>query len=344
MKRRFVSACPILAAIPLLFIAMADTGEKNPPKARKFEFSYSATIKGLPLGNHRVRVWIPLASSDRNQEVVVKKISSPVPTRITRDTEYGNRTLYAEVVHSRESNALFSLEYEVTRREYSKGGYDELMQYNNDSMTTTPSLARFLKPDLLVPVGGKLRTLADEHTQGKRGPVEKAYALYDYVFRTLRYDKSGAGWGRGDALWACDAKHGNCTDFHSLFIAMMRAEKIPARFEIGFPLPEGSTEGEIPGYHCWAEFYLAGAGWVPVDISEAWKNPSRHDYFFGTLDANRVKLTVGRDLALTPRQDGPLLNYFVYPYVEVDGKPYQDLERKFSFREDSVQGGNSAGR
>ncbi len=70
-----------------------------------------------------------------------------------------------------------------------------------------------------------------------------------------------------------------------------------------------------------------------MDISEAWKDPSKHDYFFGTLDASRVQFTVGRDLTLVPKQDGPPLNYFIYPYVEVDGKPYEKVEKKFAFRE-----------
>jgi transglutaminase-like putative cysteine protease len=113
---------------------------------------------------------------------------------------------------------------------------------------------------------------------------------------------------------------------------MARAEGIPVRFEIGFPLPPAS-EGGIPGYHCWAEFYVNGPGWVPVDISEAWKDPHKHDYFFGTLDANRVQFSVGRDLELQPKQDGGLLNYFIYPYVEVDGKPFEGVDKKFSFRE-----------
>jgi len=55
---------------------------------------------------------------------------------------------------------------------------------------------------------------------------------------------------------------------------MMRSSNIPARFEIGFPLPEAKVEADIPGYHCWAEFYLQGTGWVPVDASEASKNPA----------------------------------------------------------------------
>jgi hypothetical protein len=44
-----------------------------------------------------------------------------------------------------------------------------------------------------------------------------------------------------------------------------------------------------------------------------------------------VQFSTGRDIILSPKQDGPALNYFVYPYVEVDGKPYEKIDKKFSF-------------
>ena len=47
------------------------------------------------------------------------------------------------------------------------------------------------------------------------------------------------------------------------------------------------------------------------------------DYFFGSVDANRVQFSTGRDITLSPQQDGPPLNYFVYPYVEIDGKAHE---------------------
>src|SRR5258708_40263848 len=110
----------------------------------------------------------------------------------------------------------------------------------------------------------------------------------------MGYGKSGEGWGRGDAMWACDSKRGNGTDFHSVLIGTMRSSGIPARFEIGFPLRENRNEGDIPGYHyCWAEFYVEGIGWVPVDASEVSKNPPKRDYFFAAVDADRVMSTYG---------------------------------------------------
>ena len=153
---------------------------------------------------------------------------------------------------------------------------------------------------MLVPVTGLPADLAAKVTQGKTDPLDKARAIYDYVFTTMRYDKTGTGWGHGDVLYACDAKKGNCTDFHSLFIAMARSQGIPARFEIGFPLPPDKHSSEIAGYHCWSDFWIDGKGWVPVDISEAWKHQEKRDYFFGSHDVNRVQFSMGRDLRLNP--------------------------------------------
>jgi len=86
-------------------------------------------------------------------------------------------------------------------------------------------------------------------------------------------------------------------------------------------------------YHCWAEFYVRDLGWVPVDASEAAKDPKRRDYFFGAHDENRVEFTRGRDLTLTPKQKGEALNYFIYPYAEVDGRPFSGFDRIFKYRD-----------
>jgi transglutaminase-like putative cysteine protease len=193
-------------------------------------------------------------------------------------------------------------------------------------------LKRFLQPDRRVPLAGPITELSAEQTRGIQDPMAKARAIYDYVIATMRYDKSGTGWGNGDAIWACTAKRGNCTDFHSLFIGMMRAAGIPARFEIGFSLPEDQHGGTIPGYHCWAEFYVAPYGWIPVDASEAWKHPEKKNYFFGAHDDNRLQFSVGRDIRLDPPQQGEPLNYFIYPYAEVDGKTFA-LKSEFSFQD-----------
>jgi transglutaminase-like putative cysteine protease len=295
-------------------------------ESRHFTFHYAFTVKNLPAGQ-KVRVWIPTAQSDTYQEVKIVSATGDLPLNHTRESKYGDEIYFAES-KSVQPELHFDIEYDVVRHE--RVALKAATSVVPASITTKER-QEDLQADALVPIIGVPADLAAEVTQGKSDPVEKARAIYDYVFTTMRYDKTGTGWGRGDVLYACDAKKGNCTDFHSLFIAMARSEGIPARFEIGFPLPADKHSGEIAGYHCWSDFYVDGKGWIPVDISEAWKHPEKRDYFFGAHDVNRVQFSMGRDLRLNPAQEGKPLNYFVYPYVEVGGKEYPNVSLAFSF-------------
>lgn len=323
----------LLAGLAMVAGALLCAGTQETPRSRTFEFTYVTRIPVLPPGSDKLRVWIPVPESDPYQQVSNLTIESPIPYKIHREPEYRNQYAYFEI----EPAALAApievrLRFRTERREH-KVSLNPAATRTNSNGKASPQMARYLKSDRLVPVDGIIAALAEQETRGRQLPLDKARAIYDYVVSTLRYDKSGEGWGRGDAIYACTVRKGNCTDFHALFIGMMRAAGIPARFEIGFPLPTDQREGEIGGYHCWAQFYLEGIGWVPVDASEAWKNPARRDYFFGAHDEHRVLFTRGRDVRFNPAQQGEPLNYFIYPYAELDAKPFPNLEYKFSFRD-----------
>jgi transglutaminase-like putative cysteine protease len=332
MKLRACLFLLLACIVPSSFAQSATPEQKFSPPSRKFRFTYSFTVKDIPAGAKLVRVWVPVAHTDEHQTVRLLKVKAPVQTVMGEESEYGNQILYAEIHNPAQATVDFSLEYEVTRREYSRGDFAQLETKDTKPGVLPASMERYTQPDKLIPTDGKIKELAEQVTGSQQGTVAKAKAAYDYLFTTMRYDKTGTGWGRGDAIWACDAKHGNCTDFHSPFIGMLRADDIPARFDIGFPLPE-KEQGDIAGYHCWAEFFARNTGWVPVDISEAWKAKEKADYFFGSVDANRVQLSTGRDITLSPKQDGAPLNYFVYPYIEIDGKPHDAMSKQFSFVE-----------
>ncbi len=320
MLRKALVLLPLLLSVSALFASAQES--------RDFSFRYSFTVKNVPAGQ-KLRVWFPASRSDSFQQVRAVTETGDLPLKKTHESKYGNEIYYAETSKTRQGDYHFEIVYDVLRHERLTIG------------VSTPHLADVtlnarekkidLSPDALVPITGLPADLARKVTQGQSTPLNKARSIYDYVFATMKYDKTGTGWGHGDVLYACNAKKGNCTDFHSLFIAMARSQGIPSRFEIGFPLPADQHSGEIAGYHCWAEFFEPKHGWIPVDISEAWKQPEKKDYFFGAHDANRVQFSVGRDLELSPRQEGPPLNYFVYPYVEVAGKEYPNVSNNFSF-------------
>lgn len=304
------------------------------PAVRHFEFTYQVRLLEVPAGTKTLRLWVPLPRTDAFQKITNLAVASQLPYTRHSDPEYHNEYAYWDLPVARMNpGEVVDLKFHVERREHvvplgaAPGGSPAA------GSSQDPSLKRYLAPDRLVPLNGMIAELAHEQTKGFSTPLEKARAIYNYVVNTVRYDKSGEGWGHGDAIWACTAKRGNCTDFHSLFIGMMRSVGIPARFEIGFPLPTGQQQGDIPGYHCWAEFYIEPYGWIPVDASEAWKHPEQREYFFGGHDVNRVLFTFGRDMRLEPAQSGEPLNYFIYPYAEVDGVPFGKLQSSFSFRD-----------
>jgi transglutaminase-like putative cysteine protease len=344
MLKRWTVLTGLLVAGAALGSALADARS-----TRDFELTYSARIDELPQGAHRVDVWLPYPAGDDNQEVTVAEVSAPASYEVTREPRFGNSILHLAAVEPRQRELAVTMKIRVRRREYVRRDLaaDPAKAPAAPAPPPSAAVAAWLQPDRLVPLDDKIRALAATVTRGRQGTLEKARAIYDYVVDTMSYDKSGTGWGNGDIYWACDTKRGNCTDFHALFIGLSRAVGIPAKFEIGFPLPAARGQGEIGGYHCWAEFYLAGYGWVPVDASEARKNPDQRSYFFGALDENRVQFTIGRDLLLSPRQAGPPLNYFIYPYVEVDGKPFAKVAKKFLYQdrgERAAATGGSASR
>jgi transglutaminase-like putative cysteine protease len=311
--------CWLALAVLLLASARLSATEEQSP-SRTFELTYTATVRDIPKGTNVLDLWLPLPQTDRNQTIHRVVIDAPSRVTIGRDSRFGNQSVHVRVDQPAGPVSV-TLTVDATRRENS--GSDEVL--------SSEARVEYLKPEPLVPLDGPVHALALEAIRGLDTDADKAKAIYEKVVGLMKYDKSGTGWGRGDALFACDARRGNCTDFHALVIGMARSAGIPARFAIGLPLPHERGTGAISGYHCWAELYVRGRGWVPVDASEAAKDPTRRDYFFGHHDEDRLEFTRGRHLNLNPAQKGPPLNFFVYPYAELDGRPHEAIDRKFTF-------------
>ncbi len=299
-----------------------------PSTLRQFRFTYHADIPVQNRPAHKVEAWVPLPRDDSFQHVSDLKIDTPVHARIVDQPKFHNRVAYLDAEAPLPVSIPVTVSFVVTRHEEAPS---MAIAARPLPEPTDAGFADYLGPDRMVPLDGRIAAVSTNLGEAGATPLEQARVIYQYVTEVMSYDKSGKGWGRGDAIYACDVRRGNCTDFHSLFIGLVRARGIPARFTIGFPLGNAKS-GTIPGYHCWAEFY-SGGEWVPIDASEAWKHPERHNYYFGRLDADRVAFTMGRDLVLDPSQRGEPVNFLVYPYVEVDGvaMPQGEIKTKFAY-------------
>ncbi|MBI3099584.1 MAG: transglutaminase domain-containing protein, partial [Planctomycetes bacterium] len=279
-----------------------------------FEFTYRVRLPEL---SGPARLWLPLAQSDAYQTVEVEKIAAPSEGQKLEERKYGNKVLFL-TAGPEDRDKTVEVKYRVRREE--KSPYP----VGNSAPQSD------LEPERLVPNDALFRDIAQKAIQGKATDLMRARALYDHVIDQVRYARYGSGWGQGDAVHACTAKSGNCTDFHAYFIALARAVGIPARFAIGASIPSERDEGGIDGYHCWAEFFADGRWW-PVDISEADKNSSLATYYFGHQPANRLELSRGRDLVVDPGPASGPINFLAFPVLEVEGKPIK-APTEFLFR------------
>jgi len=299
-------------------------------KSRTFEFTYAGAVKDLMPGQE-ASIWLPVPPNTLEQSVDIISKKLPANASIHEEKQYGNKVFFFKGQADKDGKIPFEVVYRVTRKEVKT----DIKSNVTLEPRTSDKVSRFLEPDRLVPIAGKPLELIKEKKLPRDDQFAAAKILYDVVNNHMKYSKEGKGWGNGDAVWACDSKFGNCTDFHSLFISMARGNRIPSKFEMGFSIPVQSGFGPIGGYHCWAWFMPQGKGWVPIDISEANRFPQMKDYYFGNLTEDRIQFTTGRDIDLEPRQQGPSLNFFIYPFVEVAGQPYpaEKIARSFSFRD-----------
>jgi len=307
--------------------AVAERASIDP--LRRFSVDYDVEIAARASSDGRLDIFLPIAIDTSGQRILDVGIDSDLVGQIEREPIYGNRFWHAEVAADRVEAISIRVTYEVERRVLRAG----------DDPGDALSAKQFLGSNERVVVGHPVLEpiLAEIRSQSASGgKADTARAIYDWVVDNVEYKKVGKGWGNGDTFWACNERYGNCTDFHSLFISLARSEGIPARFEMGFPIPTDRKEGTILGYHCWVEFWLPERGWFPVDASEAFKHPAQRELFYGTHPADRLHFTTGRDLKLGESHRDRPLNYFVYPYVEIDGKRSDiEVETRLHYRDRS---------
>jgi transglutaminase-like putative cysteine protease len=296
--------------------------------------------------NEEAQLWIPYPLSDRDQLISNISVSGDyAESAVYSDQKYSTPILYARWDKEDASRKL-TLTFHAVRQEV------ERRDFPAKEVAWDPAdYAMYLAPTSLGPIDGQVKILADEITKGKTTVFDKAKAIYDWTCENMFRDPKIIGCGPGDVYSLLKRPSGKCTDIHSVFVALCRAAGVPAR-EI-FGIRQGKKpEQDITGWqHCWAEFYLPGYDWVPVDPADVRKKMLKQDlklgdiktseyreYFWGGWDQYRVKLAMGRDLVLNPPQHGAAINTFGYPYAQIGAKTLDWLDPKtfkytFTFRQ-----------
>jgi len=308
---------------PMVFIA---------PTANAASYSGTVTV-AVDLTVHQsgepARLWLPYPVSDRDQAITAIRLGGDfVNSGVYTDPVHGTPILYAEWLEEAASRKL-TLAFNVTRREIRLDRLPEL-----EPKWHPADYAEYLQGTSLGPVDGEVKKLADKITKGKKTVLARARTIYDWTVDNMYRDPATRGCGTGNVCVLLLEPGGKCTDISSVFVALCRAAGVPAREIFGLRLGKQAAEDVTAWQHCWAEFFLPGTGWVPVDPADVRKailveqlvmsDPkvkAYREYFWGGIDPYRVRLAVGRDLVLNPPQAGAPLNSFGYPYAEIGGQP-----------------------
>ncbi len=316
----------VLLILALPFAAMA-AEEAAGTIIMEYDLSGHATEKSA-------RLWIPYPLSDQNQSISNISISGDyAEAGVYSDRKYSTPMLYARWDEGATSRKLV-FSFQAVRQEVVKKDFPA-----TEAAWDPADYALYLEPTSLGPIDGAVKELADTIVAGKTTVLDKARAIYDWISENMYRNPGTLGCGSGDVCLLLANPGGKCTDIHSVFVALARASKVPAREIFGIRLGKNDAEDITQSQHCWAEFYLPGYGWVPVDPADVLKMMLKYDlkpddrktreyreYFWGAWDQYRVQLAVGRDVDLNPLQSGMPLNTFGYPYAEIGGEPVDWLD------------------
>lgn len=281
-------------------------------------------------GADRVRVWCPVITDTPYQRVLDLTVTTDPPGlswELTRDAEFGNVMFHATITPA--TALTVSIGYAIERLSLTPPAGPSARP-----LTVRQVFLRSLHPERHVDLNATTQKLARQVTAGEDNPLTQARMIYDHVTGAMEYDARRQSF-TGSTQHALVCSVGNCNDIHALLVSLCRSIGIPARFVLGQALEqpaggpgEGQDACDVCGYHCWAEIYIAGLGWLPADASCATKY-SKHG-LFGALETNHIAFSTGRDFLLAPPQHGPRILFFAAPYAEADAQDCP-IERHLSF-------------
>ena len=159
----------------------------------------------------------------------------------------------------------------------------------------TPIGNIYILPSVLIPSGDAgVKAKATEIAGRERYPFAKAQKIYEWLLSSGNIKASALTGGALDAL---EEKQADSYRASLLFCALARASGIPALPVAGVLVDRqrGTTR------HYWAEFWLDGFGWIPVDPAlGSGAAPAdfnlREDhakYYFGNMDNQRITFSRG---------------------------------------------------
>jgi hypothetical protein len=239
---------------------------------------------------------VPTSWPEQKVKIIEEDVSPNIRRLRYRDLDDGARQMVIEIPRlSAGETAQAVITFEIEKSEIHEPG--------NPATWAAPAkpgreLRPYLAPSPQIESDHReIRALAQQLTAGTASGWEAAEAIYDWVRANVQYREGDL---KG-ALAALHDREGDCEELTSLFIALCRANAIPARTVW------------VPG-HCYPEFYLEDGGggghWTPCQAAG--------DRQFGRMVEARPILQKG-DNFRTPEERRPVR--YAHPVLQSNPRP-----------------------
>ncbi len=244
---------------------------------------FDFTLKYQLTNNHDYEIVteIALPPDKNNQQVFIETIEpKPINTRFDEDGNIMAKYQLAAQTNESVTVSGFAI---VSLLEYD-------LEAKNLDQKIPSEYAVYTKPlPFWESNSDQIKTLANEVTDGKVEIIDRARSIFDYVSTTLTYDDTRLtnDPSRFGAVKALDHKdQAVCMEYTDLFIALLRANNIPARELDGYAYNAKDSVGYVDALHAWVEVYIPPYGWVPMDPT--WSGTASSLDYFSKLDTNHL--------------------------------------------------------
>jgi transglutaminase-like putative cysteine protease len=326
----------VLVATSLLFTVLT-CRKKEVATREKNLVTYEFELK-TDEGAKEAKLFVPYPRSESQQDISGIEISGNYDKyEIKEDEKNGASYIYANWTKIKETPKMtfaFNVDSHFSKGPPLKDGGDKIPD----------DIKQYLQASRYIPCDdAALIAYAQEAVGNSKTMLEKARAVYEWTIVNTYRNAAIMGCGLGQPLVTLNENGGGgkCADISSVFVAVLRAAGIPAREVYGLRI--AGKDGEITGdFHCWSEFYLPGTGWVQADPADVRKamlvenlqldDPKTGEWteFFWNGD-NLFRIIVSRSdkgLLFDPPQSGEALDYFMYPFAQVDGTTLNYFDNK----------------
>lgn len=348
-RRDFIRTCAVTPLFASTSFALAPLENKKTYNVL-FDFDLSHIKDNAAL-------WVPLPSSNDFQLVSpITVYENEKQHIITSNNSYAASTLFRKWGKD-EQNKKISLSFAVSTSDVKANLTPKKVPY-----TLKVAAQRFIAPTAHVQTDGIVKEISDKAAAKHKREIDKARAIYEWVVENMYRDPNVKGCGAGNAKEALELKRygGKCLDISAVFVALLRAQNIPARELMGLRLGKseistafGSSSDITQAQHCRSEFFIEDIGWVRADPGDITKlrlveklgNKSKReadiaDMYFGGFEMNWMALNYARDFELYPLPIQYPLDQFNYPYGESNDLVldfYDPKTFKYSFSSTEVR-------